>query len=293
MMSHFLRVADLDTLSLVDLGLRLAADRSLGEGSLAGKSVGLFFQKPSTRTRISTEVAVSQLGGHPVVLANEGIGLGTREDPRDVIRVMARYLDLVAMRVFSHGDLEVMRDTASIPIVNLLSDAAHPCQAIADLMTIAAHRPLDEVTVAYVGDGNNVCVSLMHAVARTGGRLRVATPPGYEPPAAELAIAGDVVAISNDPREAVRGADAVYTDVWTSMGQEAESDRRVADFSGFRVDEELFAEADSEAIFLHCLPAHRGEEVTAGVMEHPRSRVFDQAENRLHAVKAVLLTLLT
>lgn len=291
-MGHFLRVSDLDTVPLVDLGLRLAVDRSLGAGALAGRSVGLFFQKPSTRTRISTEVAVAQLGAHPVVLANEGVGLGTREAPRDVVRVMERYLDLVAMRVFSHADLETMRDAAKIPIVNLLSDAAHPCQAIADLMTIAAHRPLPGATVAYVGDGNNVCVSLMHAVARTGGRIRVATPPGYEPPAAELAAVGEAVSVTNDPREAVRGADVVYTDVWTSMGQESESARRLADFAGFRVDEDLFAQADREAIFLHCLPAHRGEEVTDGVMEHPRSRVFDQAENRLHAVKAVLLTLL-
>ncbi len=291
-MRHFLRVADLDVGALVDLGIRMSADRALGAGALAGRSVGLFFQKPSTRTRISTEVAVTQLGAHPVVLGNEGVGLGTREAPQDVMRVMERYLDLVALRVFSHVDLEVMRASASIPVVNLLSDVAHPCQAVADVMTLAAHRPLAGSTVAYVGDGNNVCVSLMHAVTQTGGRIRIATPPGYEPAMAEVRSVGDAVQVTNDPREAVRDADAVYTDVWTSMGQEAETAKRLGDFAGFQVDEALFAEAAPDAIFLHCLPAHRGEEVTDGVMEHTRSRVFDQAENRLHAVKAVIHTLL-
>lgn len=292
-MGHFLRVADLDISKLVALGDRMAADPSVGSGSLSGRSVGLFFQKPSARTRISTEVAIVQLGAHPVVLGNEGIGLGTREAPQDIVRVMERYLDLVAMRVFSHNDLETMKSFASIPIVNLLSDVAHPCQAVADVMTLAALRPLRGATVAYVGDGNNVCVSLMHAVAQTGGRIRVATPAGYEPPAVEVNSAGSAVVVTNDPREAVRGADAVYTDVWTSMGQETETARRLADFVGFQVDEELFSLASPDAIFLHCLPAHRGEEVSDGVMEHPRSRVFEQAENRLHAVKAVIHSLLS
>lgn len=292
-MEHFLRVADLDIARLVDLGTRMAADRSLGAGSLSGRSIGLFFQKPSTRTRISTEVAAVQLGAYPVVLGNESIGLGTREAPEDVMRVMSRYLDLVALRVFDHRDLEAMAAVASIPVVNLLSDRAHPCQAVADVMTIAAHRSLTGVQVGYVGDGNNVCVSLMHAVTRSGGRIRIATPPGYEPPAGEIAEAGGGVTVGHDPREAVRGAHAVYTDVWTSMGQESEAARRLEAFAGYQVDDRLFGLAGPDAIFLHCLPAHRGEEVTDGVMEHPRSRVFDQAENRLHAVKAVIHTLLS
>ncbi len=292
-MEHFLRVADLDIARLVDLGTRMASDRSLGAGSLSGRSIGLFFQKPSTRTRISTEVAAIQLGAHPVVLGNEGIGLGTREAPEDVMRVMSRYLDLVALRVFDHRDLEAMAAVASIPVVNLLSDQAHPCQAVADVMTIAAHRPLSGAQVGYVGDGNNVCVSLMHAVTRSGGRIRIATPPGYEPPAGEVAEAGEGVTVVHDPRDAVRGAHAVYTDVWTSMGQESETARRLEAFAGFQVDDRLFGLADPDAIFLHCLPAHRGEEVTDGVMEHARSRVFDQAENRLHAVKAVIHTLVS
>jgi ornithine carbamoyltransferase len=291
-MEHFLRVADLDTESLVALGLEMKQDPGRWAGSLAGKSVALFFEKPSTRTRISTEVAAAQLGMHPVVIGNESVGLGSRETPADVIRVMSRYVDLAALRVFSHTSLEAMRRHTSIPLVNLLSDLAHPCQAIADLMTIAERRPLAGTRVAYIGDGNNVCVSLAHGLARTGGTLTVACPEGYEPPPGEVEALGDAIEVVNDPSEAAEGADAIYTDVWTSMGQEAEGAERLERFAGFQVDAQLFDSAAPDAVFLHCLPAHRGEEVTSEVMEHPRSVVFDQAEHRLHSVKAILHTLL-
>jgi ornithine carbamoyltransferase len=292
MMKHFLRVADLDTEALVARGLEMKHDPSRWAGSLAGKSVALFFEKPSTRTRISTEVAAAQLGMHPVVIGNESVGLGSRETPADVIRVMSRYVDLAALRVFSHASLEAMRRHTSIPLVNLLSDLAHPCQAIADLMTIAERRPLVGTRVAYIGDGNNVCVSLAHGLARTGGTLTVACPEGYEPPPGEVEALGDAIEVVHDPREAAEGADAIYTDVWTSMGQEAEGAERLERFAGFQVDAQLFGSAAPDAVFLHCLPAHRGEEVTSEVMEHPRSVVFDQAEHRLHSAKAILHTLL-
>ena len=292
MMDHFLRVPDLDTEALVALGLEMKADPGRWAGSHEGSSVALFFEKPSTRTRISTEVAAAELGMHPVVIGNESVGLGSRETPADIIRVMARYVDLVALRVFSHESLEAMQRHASVPLVNLLSDVAHPCQAIADLMAIAERRPLDGARIAYVGDGNNVCVSLAHGLARTGGHLTVACPPGYEPPADEVAALGDAIDVVHDPHAAAEGAHGIYTDVWTSMGQEAEATERLEAFAGFQVDAPLFAAAAPDAIFLHCLPAHRGEEVTSEVMEHPRSVVFDQAEHRLHSVKAILHTLL-
>ncbi|NND83588.1 MAG: ornithine carbamoyltransferase [Acidimicrobiia bacterium] len=291
-MANFLRVGDLDTEALVARGLEMKADPGRWAGSLAGKSVALFFEKPSTRTRISTEVAAAQLGMHPVVIGNESVGLGSRETPADVVRVMGRYVDLAAMRVFSHESLEAMRRHSGIPLVNLLSDLAHPCQAIADLMTIAERRPLEGSRVAYIGDGNNVCISLARGLARTGGRLTLACPPGYEPPKEEVEELGDALEIVHDPAEAADGADALYTDVWTSMGQEEEREQRLEAFAGFQVDAHLFAAASPEAIFLHCLPAHRGEEVTSEIMEHPRSVVFDQAEHRLHSVKAILHTLL-
>ncbi len=208
-----------------------------------------------------------------------------------------RYLDVLAFRVFRHRDLDTIASRAVNPVINLLSDREHPCQALADLQTLAEHRRLDGSVVAYVGDGNNVCASLMVAGAACGVSVRVATPPGYEPGAAvvaearEVARPGVALEVGNDPAAAVRGADAVYTDVWASMGQEAEASARRELFSRFRVDEALFALAAPDAIFLHCLPAHRGEEVTDGVVDHERSRVFDQAENRMHAFKALLLHL--
>ncbi len=259
---------------------------------LTGRSVGLFFMKPSTRTRVSSEVGTRQLGADPVVLKGDEVGLGGRETVEDVGRVLDRYLDALAMRVFDHRDLVSIAAVAEAPVINLLSDLEHPCQAIADLLTVTEHRP--KASIAYVGDGNNVLHSLMVGATMIGGSIRIATPVGYEPDDRYIALARQYgnVEVTNDPSEAVDGADCVYTDVWTSMGREAEMAQRLDAFSGFIVDETLFAKAAPDAIFLHCLPAHRGEEVSGPVMEHARSRVFDQAENRLHAFKAVLLDVL-
>jgi ornithine carbamoyltransferase len=217
-----------------------------------------------------------------------------RETPEDVGRVLERYLDLLGMRVFDHQDLTALDVVTRMPVVNLLSDREHPCQAIADLMTLAEHRPLEGSRIAFLGDGNNVCHSLVLAATKAGGTVAVATPPGYEPAAEVVEIAtrhGEVI-VTNDPMEAVAGADAVYTDVWASMGQEEEAGLRKRHFARFQVDDRVMAAAGPDSIFLHCLPAHRGEEVTDSVIESANSRVFDQAENRLHAFKAILLHLL-
>lgn len=250
--------------------------------------------KQSVRTWVSCDVAAIQLGAHPVVIRNEQVGLGTRETPEDVGRVLERYLDLIGMRVFDHSDLDQLAAAVSVPVINLLSDREHPCQAVADLQTLAEHRELDGLELAYVGDGNNTCNSLLLAAAMSGVSIRIATPPGYEPDSHLVATARlrGVVLLTNDPAEAVSGADAVYTDVWASMGQEEEAAERRRVFAPYRVDGDLFELAKPDAIFLHCLPAHRGEEVTDEVIEHPRSRVFDQAENRLHSFKAILLAAL-
>lgn len=292
-----LGIAGLDSDALGELlvtGAAVKADPEKFRTALAGRSIGLFFQKQSLRTWVSCDVAAIQLGAHPISIRNEQTGLGVRETPEDVGRVLERYLDLLGMRVFDHTDLEAIDDVTSMPLVNLLSDREHPCQAIADLMTLAEHRPIQGSTVAFLGDGNNVCHSLILATAKAGGSVRVATPSGYEPDPVVVEEArryGDVL-LTNDPQEAVIGADAVYTDVWASMGQEEEAGLRRRHFARFQVDDELMDRAHSDAIFLHCLPAHRGEEVTDEVMESPRSRVFDQAENRLHGFKAILLHLL-
>ncbi len=293
-MRDFLGIADLDAGllgRLVERAARFKQNRRSHGTPLAGRRIGLFFEKPSTRTRVSSEVAAVDLGAHPVVLGQQEVGLGTREAVRDVARVLDRYLDVLALRVFDHPKLVEIARYADAPVVNLLSDVEHPCQAVADLQTIAEHRPIERSVVAYVGDGNNVCHSLMAGVALLGGEMRVVCPPGFEPDERFVALGGDRLIVSSDP-EAVEGADVIYTDVWTSMGQEAEAQARLQAFSAYRVDQGMLARARSNAIFLHCLPAHRGEEVTDGVMNHPRSRVFDQAENRLHAMKAILTELL-
>ena len=301
-MTDYLRVVDLGAEGLRRVLERAAAvkrDPASVAGSRSGLRIGLFFEKPSNRTRVSSEVAATDLGVHPVVLRGDEVGLGTREAVADVARVLDRYLDLLGVRVFDHGDLVELADHAEMPIVNLLSDRFHPCQVLADLQTVAEHRPLAGTILSYVGDGNNVCHSLLLGGAMVGMHVRVAHPPGYGPEASvvaeaeELAAAlGGSVTVGTDAEALVAGADVVYTDVWASMGQEDEAEERRAVFAPYRVDEALFGLAAPEAIFLHCLPAHRGEEVTPEVLESPRSRVFDQAENRLHAFKALLLELL-
>lgn len=295
---NLLSIQDLDPDGLgrlVALGHEVKRNRDAYRTALAGRSIGLFFAKPSLRTWVSCDVAAAEVGMHSVVIGQAQVGLGTREAPEDVGRVLDRYLDALAMRVFDHQDLVRVGAVMEAPLVNLLSDLEHPCQALADVMTIAENRPLAGTTVAFVGDGNNVCHSLVLAATMAGCRVRVATPPGYEPSADIVGAArrhGEVL-VTGDPAEAVAGAHVVYTDVWTSMGQEEEAQARRRLFAaGFQINRELFERADSEAVFLHCLPAHRGEEVTDEVIDHPRSRVLDQAENRLHSFKALLLHLL-
>lgn len=296
-MKNLLRIGDLDPAELVDLiGLsRRVKDRPADfAGALTGRAIGLFFMKQSVRTWVSTDVAAIELGIHPIVIRNDQIGMGTRETPEDVGRVLERYLDLLGMRVFDHDDLERVAKAVSVPVINLLSDAEHPCQAVADVQTMAEHRPLADTIVAYVGDGNNTASSLIGAVTRAGGSVRLACPDGYflsDEVVADARHYGEVL-VTTDPREAVAGANVVYTDVWTSMGHEAEAAERRRVFAPYQVDLDLFEGATPDALFLHCLPAHRGEEVTDDVLEHPRSVVFDQAENRLHSFKSILLTAL-
>jgi len=244
---------------------------------------------------VSFEVGMYQLGGHAIFLSGSDIQIGRGESVEDTAQVLSRYVDGIMARVFAHSDLEALA-TGQVPVINGLSDLLHPCQVLADLLTIREHKGrLEGLTLAYVGDGNNMTHSLMHGGARAGIAVRVATPAGYEPDEAIVQAAraaGGTVEVMRDPAAAVAGADVVYTDVWASMGQEAEHDARVAAFAGYQIDEALFAKAAPDAIFMHCLPAHRGEEVTDGVVDHERSVVFDEAENRLHVQKAVMLHLM-
>jgi len=263
---------------------------------LRGHTLAMVFQKPSNRTRVSFEVGMYQLGGHALHLSPEEIQIGKRETPSDTGRVLARYIDAIMVRTFDHGDLEELADAADVPVVNGLSDTHHPCQALADLMTVREEfGSVEGINISYVGDGNNVAHSLALACALSGAELTIAHPEGHGPETEIVKLAGSLGAaprITEDPGEAVRNARVVYTDVWTSMGQEAEAEERKEKFAPYQVDEKLMDLVTEDAIFLHCLPAHRGEEVTAGVIDGPRSRVFDQAENRLHAQKALLYLLM-
>jgi ornithine carbamoyltransferase len=264
---------------------------------LFGRTLAMVFQKPSNRTRVSFEVGMYQLGGHALPLSPQELQIGKRETPSDTGRVLARYIDAIMVRTFDHEDLEELAAAADVPVINGLSDLHHPCQALADLLTIREEvGGLESVKVAYVGDGNNVAHSLALGCALTGTTLTIAHPEGHAPSAGVVQLAaklGVPPALTQDPHEAAAGAQVVYTDVWASMGQEAEAEERKRKFVPYQVNEELMSLAAPDAIFLHCLPAHRGEEVTARVIDGSRSRVFDQAENRLHAQKALLYLLLS
>jgi ornithine carbamoyltransferase len=291
----FTRVADFsrDELELVlDTAARMKRAPREDQHVLPGRSLGMIFQKPSTRTRVSFEVGIAQLGGHALYLRSDDLQLGRGETIKDTAVVLSRYLDAIMIRTFAQKDVEELARNASIPVINGLTDSAHPCQALADVLTIRERLGrIEGVRVAYLGDGNNVCSSLMVAVARLGGIFVAATPPGYEPDEKALAIAresGAQVDVTNDPEKAVREADVLYTDVWTSMGQEEERERRLRDLAGYGITSELVAKAADGAIVLHCLPAHYGEEITEEVLYGPSSAVWDQAENRLHAQKALL-----
>ncbi len=267
---------------------------------LAGRVLALVFEKPSLRTRVSFDVAMRQLGGDCIYLSPPEVGLGDRETPEDVARVLSRYVDCIAARTFEQKTVETLAEYADVPVINALSETEHPCQALADLLTVREHKgTLKGVTLAYVGDGNNVANSLALAGAMAGMNVNFASPNGYEVPREVLAQAealatstGAQIKQMNEPAEAATGADVVYTDVWASMGQESEASSRREAFTGYQVDARLMSLAKPDAIFMHDLPAHRSEEVAADVIDGKQSVVFDQAENRLHAQKAVLALLL-
>jgi ornithine carbamoyltransferase len=293
----FTRVADWsrdELLSVLDLADDLKGRQARREEHhlLPGRTLAMIFQKPSTRTRVSFEVGMTQLGGHALYLAAGDLQLGRGETLKDTAVVLSRYVDGIMIRTFAQDDVEELAEHASIPVINGLTDSSHPCQALADVMTIRERLGrLEGMRVAYLGDGNNVCASLMVACAKLGAAFVAATPESYEPTDEVVEIAreaGGHVELTHDPREAAKGADVLYTDVWTSMGQDDERERRLRDLAGFGIDESLVRLANDEAIVLHCLPAHYGEEITEDVLYGPQSAVWDEAENRLHAQKALL-----
>jgi ornithine carbamoyltransferase len=293
----FTRVADWshdDLLEVLDLADDLKRRQQAREEHhlLPGRTLGMIFQKPSTRTRVSFEVGIYQLGGSGLYLSAGDLQLGRGETIKDTAVVLSRYLDAIMIRTFAQTDVEELAANASIPVINGLTDSAHPCQALADVMTIRERfTRLDGLKVVYLGDGNNVCASLMVACAKLGMNFVAATPSGYRPDEEVVRIArdaGGTVELTDDPRAAVEGADVLYTDVWTSMGQEDERQQRLHDLVGFGIDSELVKNAGDNAIVLHCLPAHYGEEITEDVLYGPQSAVWDQAENRLHAQKALM-----
>ncbi|MCS7311693.1 MAG: ornithine carbamoyltransferase [Acidobacteria bacterium] len=299
---HFLDTDDVSIETLRGLlqlaqAVKQAPERYAHE--LDGRVLGMVFQKPSTRTRVSFEVAMLQMGGHALYFNAQDLQLGRGETVADTARVLSRYVDGIVARVFAHADVVTLARYASVPVINGLSDYLHPCQVLADLLTLWEKKGrLEGLRLAYVGDGNNVCHSLLLAGSRLGLHLRVATPPGFEPHPEVVDRArsyarssGGRVLWTSDPGEAVAGADAVYTDVWASMGQEHERAYRVQVFRPYQVNATLMGQARPDVIFMHCLPAHRGEEVTDDVIDGPASVVWDQAENRLHTQKALLLWL--
>lgn len=291
-----------ETQALVRSAIGLKARRfdARSPRPLAGRTVALLFQKPSLRTRVSFEIAVRELGGEATHLSQADVGLGTRESAEDIARTLDRWVAAIVARTFEHGTVEALAAASAVPVINALSDLEHPCQALADLLTLQERfGRLRRLVVAFVGEPNNVFRSLALAGAGQGIEIRLAHPAGYRPDArtlaairAQAAAGGGRLLVGTDPGAAVHGADAVYTDTWVSMGDEAEADDRRAAFAGYRVDERMMAQAPSHAVVMHCLPAHRGEEIDATVLDGPRSIVFDQAENRLHVQKAILLALL-
>jgi ornithine carbamoyltransferase len=303
-MKHFVSLAQTSVEDLrhaLDLAKQLKAEIKAGklnEPILRGKTLAMIFEKPSLRTRVSFAVAMTQLGGASIVLSREEVGLGTREPVQDVARVLSGMCDGIMARVFEHEKILGLAKWATVPVVNGLSDYSHPCQAMADLLTIEEHfGTLAGKTLTYVGDGNNVARSLAVACGKFGVRFVCATPAGYELPSGDMdrimsQVPGMDFTTTHDPVEAVKYADAIYTDTWVSMGQESDKARKVKEFAGFQIDEALLARAPKHAVVLHCLPAYRGYEISEAVVEHERSLLFPQAENRLHAQKAILAMLM-
>jgi len=298
-MRHLLSIADLrreDVEALFRLTAELKARRAEARTALTGRTLALLFEKPSLRTRVTFEVGMRQLGGEAIYLGAQEIQLGVREPVPDVARNLGRWVDAIAARAFRHATVEELARHAGVPVINALSDREHPCQALADFFTLWERgQELDKFRLAWIGDGNNVCHSLLLLAGLVGAEIVCACPAGYEPDpgvAARARELGARVEVIRDPREAATGADALYTDVWISMGQEAEQETRRRAFRGYQVNEDLLAFARVGAVVMHCLPAHRGEEISEETLDGPHSVVFDQAENRLHVQKALLLTLL-
>ena len=303
-MKHLISLKDYSRAEIeeiFDLATQIKADPTAYGDALKGRSLAMIFQKPSTRTRVSFEVGMSQLGGVALYLGASDIQLNRGESAADTAKVLSRYVDGIMARVFSHQDLLDLAKHATVPVINGLSDLLHPCQTLADYFTLRERKgTLEGLKIAYIGDGNNVCNELMMGAAKLGLSMTVAAPAGYEPnplivksaarEAQKSGAASPVV--TRDPHAAASGADVIYTDVWTSMGQEAQAEERIAAFQGFTIDADVMKVARRDAVFMHCLPAHRGQEVAADVIDGPRSVVFDQAENRLHVQKAVLMLLL-
>jgi len=301
---HLLSLKDYsraDIEEIFDLARKVKARPADYRKALDGKTLAMIFQKPSTRTRVSFEAGMFQLGGHALFLGADQIQLNRGETVPDTAKVLSRFVDGIMARVFAHQDILDLARHATVPVINGLTDLLHPCQALAAYFTLLERRgSLEGLKLAYVGDGNNVCHELMIGAVKLGMAMSVAAPAGYEPnqlivksSVRDAQKAGTPVPeVTGDPRQAVQGADVVYTDVWTSMGQEAESDARAQAFQGFIVDGALMADAKPEAVFMHCLPAHRGEEVSADVMDGPQSVVFDEAESRLHVQKALMILLM-
>jgi len=303
-MKHFIAISDHSTDTLrhfLDVSKQLKHQlKTTGRNDhlLADKTLAMVFEKPSLRTRVSFAVAMTHLGGTGLLLRDEEVGLEKREPTRDVARVLASMCDGIMARVFEHSKLDILAKFSSVPVINALSDLSHPCQAMADLMTVEEHfGTLENKTLAYIGDGNNVARSLMVACGKFGVRFTIATPPGYQLPSADCdrimqqVPAMDMVT-THDPMEAAHDADVLYTDTWVSMGQESEKQKRLQDFKGFCIDDKLIEVASKDAIIMHCLPAYRGYEIADSAMEHPGSLVFPQAENRLHFQKGLLACLM-
>ncbi|MDX1512253.1 MAG: ornithine carbamoyltransferase [Gammaproteobacteria bacterium] len=295
---HFLTLADLspaEFAGIIERGIALKTMRRRGEPSntLAGKVLGMIFEKSSTRTRVSFESGIFQLGGTAIFLSPRDTQLGRGEPVEDTARVLSRMVDIIAMRTFGHETLERFAEYASVPVINALSDRYHPCQVLADVQTFVEHRGnIAGATVAWIGDGNNMCNSFINAARLLDFHLRAACPNGYEPDPDLVKLAGNRVIVTSDPKSAVENADLVVTDVWASMGQESEQGARLAAFDGYQVNRELMALAKKDALVMHCLPAHRGEEISAEVIDGPNSVVWDEAENRLHVQKALMEFLL-
>ena len=301
MKKHLLSISDLSREEMERLiGEAVVMKRGFASQILSGKTLALLFEKPSLRTRVSFDMAMYQLGGHAIYLSPEEVGLGKREPASDIARVLSRYVSGIVARTFSHDTLYALAEHSSVPVINALSDLEHPCQALSDLLTIHEKKGrLPGLTLAFIGDGNNVANSLLLAASATGMNFCIASPRGYEISRRILrqgqefaALSGSQIRLTNEPGEAAKEADVIYTDVWTSMGQEAEAEKRRVAFSGYQVDNRLLDLAKQDALFMHPLPAHRGEEVSEELLDDPRSVVFDQAENRLHLQKALLSTIL-